>query len=184
MPVMSVIMPVHNGMPTLDRAVSSVRQQTFSDWELLAIDDCSTDGTLEILRAWAADEPRIRVLRTPENSGPGAARNLGLRRAQGRLVAYLDADDEYLADYLAHVARLGEKGDVLLFAYDVVNDAGQHCTTTTWDPACGSAGVLSRDRHSRGLRQDAVAACAGGGVHGLQRGAIMGELTRGALAAR
>ncbi|MBN2579012.1 MAG: glycosyltransferase family 2 protein [Pirellulales bacterium] len=94
-PLISIIMPVYNGRSTLDRALQSVLNQTFSDWELLLIDDCSTDGSADILRLWEEREPRIKFLCTPENSGQCAARNLGLRHARGEFVCYLDQDDEY-----------------------------------------------------------------------------------------
>jgi len=117
-PLLSVIMPVHNGMATLERAVRSVQAQSFPDWELLVVDDCSTDRSWEAVATWAAADPRIRPLHSAENRGPGAARNLGLRSARGQFIAYLDCDDEYDPQYLEHVARLRDKGDVLVFEYD------------------------------------------------------------------
>ena len=115
-------MPVYNGIATLERAVRSVLGQTFADWELLIVDDCSTDGSREAVAAWAAADPRIRPLCNAENRGPGAARNLGLRSARGEFIAYLDGDDEYDPQYLEHVARLRDKGDVLVFGYDFVSE--------------------------------------------------------------
>jgi glycosyltransferase involved in cell wall biosynthesis len=123
-PLVSVIMPVYNGMATLERAVRSVQAQSFADWELLVVDDCSTDGSREAVAARAAADARIRPLRCTENRGPGAARNLGLRSARGQFIAYLDCDDEYDPRYLEHVARLRDKGDVLVFGYDFVDDDG------------------------------------------------------------
>jgi glycosyltransferase involved in cell wall biosynthesis len=118
-------MPVYNGMATLERAVRSVQAQTVADWELLVVDDCSTDGSCEAVAAWAAADPRIRLLRKTENRGPGAARNLGLRSARGEFIAYLDGDDEFDSQYLEHVARLRDKGDVLVFGYDFVYEDGR-----------------------------------------------------------
>ena len=129
-------MPVYNGHATVDRAVTSVRNQTFADWELVAVDDCSTDGSYELLVRWAREDDRIRVLRTAENGGPGAARNLALGEAQGEFVAYLDCDDEFYPDYLESVARFRSKGDVLIFRYDYEsNDAETKGQVFTWDPA-------------------------------------------------
>jgi glycosyltransferase involved in cell wall biosynthesis len=98
-------MPVYNGEATLDRALKSVRAQTDEDWEIVAVDDGSTDGSGEILRRWAAEDCRIRVVRLGENQGVSAARNAALRAAKGEFVVYLDRDDEFYPDYLANVRR-------------------------------------------------------------------------------
>lgn len=128
-------MPVFNGLKTLDRAIGSVVRQTFPGWELLAVDDCSTDGTWDALNRWAEGDLRVGPLRTPENGGPGAARNIGLEHARGERIAYLDCDDEYYADYLQAVARLHQLADVLVFGYDVVyRDGEPDCRVEGWDP--------------------------------------------------
>ena len=134
-PVLSVIMPVYNGARTLDLAISSVLGQTFPAWELVAVVDGSTDDSYEHLLRWREKDPRIRVLRAEQNRGPGAARNEGLRHATGELVAYLDCDDEYYPDYLVQVARLRDKGDVLIFGYDYIVDREGSHELRTWDPA-------------------------------------------------
>ena len=118
-------MPVYNGMATLERAVGSVRGQTLADWELLVVDDGSTDGSREAVAMWAAADFRIRPFRTAENRGPGAARNIGLRAVRGELTAYLDSDDEYYPHHLDQLVRLRDKGDVLVFGYDFIEDDGQ-----------------------------------------------------------
>lgn len=93
MPRISVLLPVFNAAPTLTRAVASIRAQTFSDWELLVIDDGSTDGTGEFLVKLAREEPRLRVI-TRAHEGLVAALNVGLAEARGALIARMDADDE------------------------------------------------------------------------------------------
>ena len=134
-PFISVIMPVHDGMATLDRAIASLTRQTFPAWELLAVDDGSADGSFERLRDWGRRDSRIRVLRMAENRGPGAARNEALRHAAGDMVSYLDCDDEFYPDYLEHVARLGERADVLIFGYDYLVEGEDRSRARTWDPA-------------------------------------------------
>lgn len=99
-PEVSIILPTHNRADTLPRALESVFAQSVSDWELLVIDDGSTDGTAALLAAHAADT-RLRVLRQPVNAGAAAARNRGLRAARGRFVAFLDSDDAWFPDTLA-----------------------------------------------------------------------------------
>ena len=79
--------------------------QTFSDWELIAVNDGSRDDSYDLLKAWAETDRRIRVIRLPENSGLNAARNAALRTATGQMVAYLDHDDEYFPNFLQLVVR-------------------------------------------------------------------------------
>jgi glycosyltransferase involved in cell wall biosynthesis len=118
-------MPVYNGARTIERAVKSVQNQTFSEWELLCTDDCSTDCSLELLSTFSTQDDRIRVLQARRNQGPAAARNLALRHARAKFVAYLDCDDELYPDYLQHVVRFQTKGDVLVFRYDRETSSGE-----------------------------------------------------------
>ena len=104
----SVIVPLFNKAPYIERALSSVAAQTYRDFELIVVDDGSTDEGPRIVEAFT-DLP-IHLIRQ-ENAGPGAARNRGLELAQGELVAFLDADDEWLSNYLSESVRLlGEHG--------------------------------------------------------------------------
>jgi len=95
-PLVSVIIPLYNKRPFVRRAVESVRKQTFTNWELIIVDDGSTDGSCSEI---PGDDSRIRLIHQ-ENKGPGAARNAGLARARGEYVAFLDADDEWLPFFL------------------------------------------------------------------------------------
>ena len=91
--LVSVIMPVYNAEATLRQALDSVLGQTYSRLEVLAVDDCSRDGSWAVLRRYAAADPRVRALRLAENGGVAAARNAGLDAAAGRHIAFLDSDD-------------------------------------------------------------------------------------------
>jgi len=105
-PVVSVIMPAYNAEAYLGRAAESVLSQTFTDLELLIVDDGSSDRTVEVARRLADRDRRVRVLQQ-SNAGPGPARNTGFGAAAGRLLAFLDSDDEWDATFLAeHVAIL------------------------------------------------------------------------------
>lgn len=95
----SVIIPVYNAAPWLERCVDSVRSQSVSNIEVLLIDDGSTDGSGAMCELFAGDDSRIRVFHQP-NGGVSAARNLALRMAQGRWLAFVDADDTLPADSL------------------------------------------------------------------------------------
>jgi teichuronic acid biosynthesis glycosyltransferase TuaG len=95
-PLVSIIMPCYNAQRTLQQAVDSALQQTFPDWELLIVDDGSSDESAAMLARFASQEPRIRVFRNRKPSGAAAARNLALSEARGRYVAFLDSDDAWL----------------------------------------------------------------------------------------
>jgi glycosyltransferase involved in cell wall biosynthesis len=97
MPRVSVIVPAHDAAPFIERAIESVREQTYPDWEIVAVDDGSSDRTWELLQAAG---PHVRSFRREPAGGPAAARNLALENATGELVAFLDADDLLLPRYL------------------------------------------------------------------------------------
>jgi glycosyltransferase involved in cell wall biosynthesis len=99
----SVVIPLYNKAPYIQRAIDSVLAQTYADFELIIVDDGSTDGSGDIVRQYA--DPRIRLI-VQENAGPGAARNRGLREANAEYIAFLDADDEWLPMYLEEQLRL------------------------------------------------------------------------------
>jgi glycosyltransferase involved in cell wall biosynthesis len=90
--VVSILLPVFNAATTLPSAVRSIRRQTLTDWECIAVDDGSTDATLTCLRSCAAADPRFVVIEAPHR-GLVAALNTGLEHCGGRFVARMDADD-------------------------------------------------------------------------------------------
>jgi teichuronic acid biosynthesis glycosyltransferase TuaG len=100
-PAVTVVTPVWNAADTLGAAVASVRAQTRGDWEMLIVDDGSTDGGRALAEALAAADDRIRVLGRAERRGAAAARNEGIRAARGRVIAFLDADDLWRPEKLA-----------------------------------------------------------------------------------
>lgn len=93
-PEISIILPFFNRRDTLARSVRSALAQTFADWELVAVDDASTDGGAAWLEALG--DPRVRVLRHPRNLGAGPARDTAMQAARGEYLALLDSDDEWL----------------------------------------------------------------------------------------
>jgi len=100
-PLVSVIIPVFNAQDFLSEAIESVILQTFSDWELIIVDDCSTDSSKLISEGFTSVDSRIKVLATPINSGgPARPRNIGIEASRGELIAFLDADDIWHHDKL------------------------------------------------------------------------------------
>lgn len=121
MPKVSIITPIYNGACYIGEAIESVLAQTWQDWELIVIDDGSTDVTPDILKRYT--DPRIITIRQ-ENQGAAVARNAGLDRARGEYIALLDADDVYLPTALADfLAYLDDHAGV-----DVVYSDGIMCT--------------------------------------------------------
>lgn len=102
-PAISVIMPVYNRADAVGRSVASVLGQSFANFELIVVDDGSTDRTIEVLKDIA--NPRLRLIELPQNVGGNAARNHGIRAARADLVTFLDSDDEYLPGRLENTVR-------------------------------------------------------------------------------
>jgi glycosyltransferase involved in cell wall biosynthesis len=99
MPHVSVITPAWNAAEFLAGTIESVRAQTVTDWELIVVDDGSTDGTAALVQRYAEIDPRVRLLQQ-QNSGPSAARNTAMRSATGQFFAFLDSDDRWHPRYL------------------------------------------------------------------------------------
>ena len=98
----SVVIPSYNRAHLLSRTVESVKIQNFDDLEILVIDDGSSDDTESVVADLQKHEPRLRLVRHPQNRGEAAARNTGLRESRGRYIAFLDSDDVWLEGKLKH----------------------------------------------------------------------------------
>lgn len=134
-PVVSVIIPTYNRAHLLRRTLDSVRAQTFADFEVLVVDDGSTDDTEAVVTGY--DDARVRYLRQPENRGVSAARNRGLREVRGEFIAFLDSDDEWLPDKLARqVARFRELPEEVGLVYtgveSVFGDGSRQVDLPKW----------------------------------------------------
>lgn len=115
-PLVSIIMPVFNVEPYVRQAVRSIIDQTWTDFELVVIDDGSTDRSMTILTEACGDDPRVRIL-VQENRGLSAARNMGLRNAVGRFVYFFDSDDVLEPDALSECMSLAVRNDLDLVAF-------------------------------------------------------------------
>lgn len=94
----SVILPLYNRENSIRASISSVLAQTFQDWELIIVDDCSTDNSFNVASSFK--DPRIRVVKSEKNEGAASARNLGIRKAKGIYISFLDSDDAYEPRFL------------------------------------------------------------------------------------
>lgn len=99
-PAVSVVIPAYNAERYLEAAVRSVLAQTWRDLEVLIVDDCSTDGTVVLMEALAAEDARILCIHNPRNVGVAATRCIAVTRARGEWIAFLDSDDMWRADKL------------------------------------------------------------------------------------
>lgn len=128
-PLVSVVMPAFNAEATIVSAIKSVCAQTMTDWELIVIDDGSTDETCRIVRRMAREDARIRLLYNGENRGTAYSRNRGLALSRGAYVALLDSDDLWRPEKLARQIALAEKtgADLIYSSYGIIDEAGQRC---------------------------------------------------------
>ena len=92
-PIVSIITPAHNCIKTIKDTYLSISKQTFTLWEWIVIEDCSNDGSFEFIEKLTKGNLKVVLLKTQENSGAAVARNLGIEKAKGRYIAFLDADD-------------------------------------------------------------------------------------------
>lgn len=128
MPQVSIVMPLYNKGLLVKRAIDSIRNQTLSDWELIVVNDGSTDESPALAASYA--DPRIRLLHQA-NQGPGAARNTGIAAARSQWIAFLDADDEWLPDHLSvALAELQSREEARVYVSSYVEiPENKH----TWD---------------------------------------------------
>ena len=118
-PLVSVIMPVYNAEKTVERAIRSVQSQTCPDWELLAVDDGSADGSGAVCDRCAQEDARIRVFHTP-NGGVSHARNTAMQAARGEWIAFLDSDDSYDPAFLQTMLASAADVDMVICMYQIL----------------------------------------------------------------
>ncbi|MEI8407993.1 MULTISPECIES: bifunctional glycosyltransferase/CDP-glycerol:glycerophosphate glycerophosphotransferase [unclassified Kribbella] len=146
-PRFSIVVPCHASRAWLRPCLDSVLGQSFTDFEIIGVDDADRDGSGRILDEYAAADPRVRVLHLDENVGLGPARNAGLKECRGDYVLFLDADDLYLPGSLeAIAARIDatDRPDILLFDYERVFWDGRVVRNQRHDAFAGhGAGVFT-----------------------------------------
>lgn len=107
--LVSIVMPSYNTGKYIADSIKSIQNQTYKNWELIIVDDCSTDNSLEVIRSFS--EPRIRLLQNKKNSGAAISRNYALREAKGKWIAFLDSDDTWAPEKLEKQIQFMEKNN-------------------------------------------------------------------------
>jgi succinoglycan biosynthesis protein ExoO len=116
----SVVIPAFNAAGSIERALQSVFSQSMTDWEVVVVDDASTDGTRALVEAHIARDNKVRLVAQPFNRGVSAARNAGIAAAAGEWIALLDADDAFMPTRLETLIRLGMSERVDMVADDIL----------------------------------------------------------------
>jgi teichuronic acid biosynthesis glycosyltransferase TuaG len=111
-PLISVITPAYNAARFIGETIESVQSQTYSNWEMVIVDDCSTDETVRVVEAYQKEDPRIKLYSLQENSGSAVARNTAMEHANGRYIAFLDSDDRWLPEKLTKQLHFMQENDI------------------------------------------------------------------------
>lgn len=123
----SIITPSFNSEKYIEKTIESVKNQKYENWEMIIVDDCSTDSTCEIVAKIAETDSRIKLIRLNQNCGAGKARTQALEKATGRFIAYLDADDIWKNEKLEQQISFMKTNDYgfTCTSYEVINDNGE-----------------------------------------------------------
>lgn len=110
-PLVTVITPAYNAERFIGETIESVQAQTYENWEMVIVDDLSTDQTVHIVKEYAQRDSRIKLIQLEKNSGPAVARNTAMDNGQGRYIAFLDSDDEWLPEKLEKQLKFMQEND-------------------------------------------------------------------------
>lgn len=127
-PKISIVLPTYNGSKFLARSIESILNQTEVDWELIIVNDCSTDNTLEIASNYAQKDSRITVITNEENKKLPASLNIGFEKAKGNYLTWTSDDNYYLPNALKTMVGVLDKSDDIAFVYtdlDYIDEEGQ-----------------------------------------------------------
>ena len=126
-PLVSIVVPVYNAARFMDDTIQTVQNQTYQNWELLLVDDCSSDDSVLIIQKYLKKDKRIKFFMLSENSGAAIARNTGIDNAKGRYLAFLDADDLWVKNKLElQVSFMQEKNAAFSFTgYEFADENGK-----------------------------------------------------------
>ena len=120
----SIVTPSYNSEKYIQQTIQSVQNQTYNNWEMIIVDDCSTDRTCEIVKKISMMDSRVKLICQKKNLGAAKARNLSTMKATGRFIAYLDADDIWLPEKLEKQVAFMEQNKIgfSCVSYEVIDD--------------------------------------------------------------
>lgn len=132
LPLVSVIMPAYNSKGYIEQAIQSIQDQTYPNWELIIVDDASTDGTFALVENKIKQNQKVHLLQNRKNQGTGVARNLGIKAAKGRYICFLDADDLWLPEKLRVQVEFMQKRDLVMSfsSYRLISEVGEELDKT------------------------------------------------------
>lgn len=133
--MVSIIMPSYNTVNFISGSIESVRAQTYTNWELIIVDDCSTDNTDDVVKPYLND-PRVIYIKNPKNSGAAVSRNRAIRAAKGKWIAFLDSDDLWMPEKIEkQIAYMTNNGYYFSYTkYEEMNAVGQTTGVTVSGP--------------------------------------------------
>ena len=127
-PLISIITPNYNASKYIAATIESVQKQTYSNWELLIVDDCSSDNSVEIIKTFQKNDARIKLLELTQNAGPAIVRNEGIKQAQGNYLTFIDADDIWLPNFIETSLKKIKESEGFVFAsYHRFNEDLEPC---------------------------------------------------------
>lgn len=149
MSYITIITPSYNSSEFISETIKSVLLQSFSSWEMIIVDDCSSDNSVEVIESFVARDSRIKLIQLAENLGAAVARNKAIEAAQGRYVAFLDSDDRWLPCKLEKQLAFMQKNNYpfTYAAYEKVNENGE---------VFGYVGVPDRVRYNGLLKMCSI----------------------------
>jgi glycosyltransferase involved in cell wall biosynthesis len=169
-PLVSVVIPCYNASDFLTEAIRSVREQT-TKCEIIVVDDCSKDHSLELARILLRDYSPSLIITSPQNQGPAAARNAGLRVAQGKYICFLDADDQYTPEFASTAVQVLEDNPTVVAAYCEVEFVNLHRSIEPWQREMTEVSLPSNIV----VRTEVARQIGGFSTHPAFRGKVAGE---------
>lgn len=204
-PLVSVVMPAYNASRTIAGSIKSVQRQLYANWELLVVDDCSTDDTVLIVKGLSTIDSRIKLIPLNKNSGrPAYPRNVAIKEAAGEFISFLDADDEWMPIKLKKQVSFMTRSKIAFSCsgYEVISFAGEEIGNFNPPMVCSyndllannSVGCLTAMYDVRILGKQYFPICGhedyalwleilrkGYSVHGLQEPLSLYRLTPGSI---